>query len=495
MATAGVELVRTNAATMDETNELHGSKLFWSLMPPKYNWEQRSNDDDRGGNVRRITTDAGRQHDSERERLREDYDERYNGRSGVQGQRYDEIERRTNEEYGDGRDLRFYNPDGSREQSPNVDRRYLIFPEAGEKRMSEEEHKRNVDLLLGRHVEGLSRTVQEKIGDFVRAVIFGGHDAHRVARDPYNRAWLESKHSRVFNEGTVGSPGDAGTVIPPGYLAEILREPMASGATLYSLSRKIGVTTNEGKMPTLAALPTIIYPGESTEITEDADADLGELDYRCYKRAVLSKISKEAAADSNPACVELLVSMIQESLAEERERCIAYGSGSGRPTGLYQSSGLTDVSGITSISWNNLNALLFSVHERYRNDPSFCWTFNSNVEAAIMKLADSNGQPFFVNNPALEKFPRRLMGYPCIVSDYLPSTYISCQAMRNYLLFDRGLMTLQTTDQAGDSFVKDQVWIKLTERQGGNFHKPGSRVAGARSKILSGITAYQTLPE
>lgn len=463
-------------------------------MPPKYNWdfEQRSNDDDRGGNVRRITTDAGRQND--RERLREDYDQRRNEQRDADARHNREYERRQADGFDDELGLQFRGEPNQGDE--RLDRRHLIFPEAARGNRSAEEHQRNVELLVGKAADSLSQRTTEMIGDFVRAVIVGGkHDAHRVARDPYNRAWLASQQSRVFNEGTVGSPGDAGTVIPPGYVATILREPMAAGQTLYGMGRKIPIVTNQGKMPTLAALPTIIYPGESTEITEDTDADLGELDYRCYKRAVLSKISKEAVADSNPACVDLLVSMITESLAEERERCVAYGSGTGRMTGIYQSTGITDVSGITSISWTNLNALLFSVHERYRNDPSFVWAFNSNVEAEINKLVDSTGQPFFVNNPALEKFPRRLMGYPCIVSDFLPNTFIGCLCMKNYLIFDRGIMTLQVTDQAGDSFVKDQVWIKLTDRQGGDFHKPGSRVAGARSKILSGITAHQTLPE
>jgi HK97 family phage major capsid protein len=202
-------------------------------------------------------------------------------------------------------------------------------------------------------------------------------------------------------------------------------------------------------------------------------------------------VSLEQIQDGNPNTMDVVMGLLQDALIAERDRCMAYGSGSGRPTGIYQSSGITDVSGVTSVTYANLVKLFFSVAPIYRDTQTTAWIANGNVQAMIQLLTDDNQQPLLLSN-LQNGWKPMLFGKSFICVPSLPDTFIGfgCHALyRNYYHLKAPMM-IDVSTEAGDAFDLYSAIVRLTERCDGRYVVPSTGIVPyARSKILTGVTA------
>lgn len=373
-----------------------------------------------------------------------------------------------------------------------LERKHLVFPEAAEAKADPAFRFTERDLKDGATKwADLPETAKTRrrvlMNAFMRNILFAT-PAEKTLADFGDgaRDVAPLLNARTFST-TGGSGSEGGYLIQPGFIPYLVRDI----PRLSVLSGLVSVyptgQTDAGELPTVATNAASSWGSESTEITS-TDPALGQATYAVKRHNAIAVMPLELVKDTNPAIVDTVVSLIQEAMAQERDRVISYGSGSGRPTGLYQSTGITDVSGITAVNYANLNKLLFSVDERWQADPTFRWVFNQNILNAVSSLVDSTGQPIL--RPGIGDMPSTVLGIRYVVSNYLPNTAIFVGALSKYILFDRGDMGI-ATDMGGEYFKKHQMAIKVWERIDGKYVSPPT-ASMARSKILAGVTNLVT---
>lgn len=372
-----------------------------------------------------------------------------------------------------------------------VDRQHLMFPEAASAKVDPLLRFSKADVQENVRWSEIPADSQSRrkvlLRAFMRRVLFGVPADQSLA--DFGEAVREV--TPLLNVRTYSSAGGSGSeggyLIPPGFIPYLVRDIPRLSVMFPLVSVYPTGQTDSGTLPTVATNAASSWGSESTEITS-TDAAFGEATFTIKRHNAIATLPLELVNDTNPAIVDTVVSLIQEAMAQERDKVISYGSGSGRPTGLYQSTGITDVSGITAVNFANLNKLLYSVDERWHNAPNFRWVFNQNVLNAISSLVDSTGQPLV--RPGFGDVPSTILGKRYVVSNYLPNTAIFVGDVAKYVWFDRGDMGMGT-DQSGVYFNKHQLAIKFWERVDGKYVTPPT-AAMARSKILSGVTNLVT---
>lgn len=366
-----------------------------------------------------------------------------------------------------------------------IDRRYLAFPEAQNANRDPASAFSTRDVTEYSPWQELPPAAQQRrkvlFKAFMRNVLCGTSPDKSLA--DFGDDVRDVKP--LLNARALSStPGEGGYLIPPGFISYLVRD-IPRMSVLFPLVRVWPTgQANSGKLPTVATNAASSWGAESTEISS-TDPTFSEAAWAVERHNAFAVIPFEAVNDTSPELVDTVVTLIQEAMAEERDRVIAYGNGSGRPTGIYQSTGITDVSGVTSITWANLNKILYSVDERWHNVPNARWALNQNVLNAISSKLDDYGQPLF--RPAVGDMPGTILGKRYVVSNSLPNNFIGYLDFGHYFWFDRNDMGM-AKDSGGKYFEKHQMAIKVWERVDGKFVSPPTK-AGARSRLLAGVTS------
>ena len=391
--------------------------------------------------------------------------------SGEFDRRQDERRRQAPQEHRDTWDA--YD---ARRESPNanrgdfVDRRYLAFPEAHGSD-AETTEKRHVRIAFGPASKNEERSL---IADFFRGILADKNRPHERMKFDINKRLVS----------TVGA--DGGYAIPNGYI-NFLQMPPDPLTSIYDNATKTPVKVNEGTHPIIDTVPVCTY-GTETQAFDESEPGLDQGTYTLLRRSAMTKMTMNAVEDSDPDLLKMVMDLLNQALKQSREEACAIGNpNTGMPTGIYYSTGITDVSGITAVNWANLNKLLFSVDIRFHSDPSFRFVMNQTVLGAVSGLVDLQNRPLFYMDPTTAMRPY-LMGVPVLVNNSLPNNFIGLGALRFLRIWDRGILLFDTTREAGDAWSKNQLWARISERQGSKYVKPPTATSFVRSRLLTGIS-------
>ena len=356
-----------------------------------------------------------------------------------------------------------------------VDRRFLRFPEAERAVVKGVEMRDLMDRTPWNEIPGVERSKRRAALDvFFRNVLFHVPVGEQLGED--------ADRSVIRALSTTDAAG--GYLIPPGFIPEVTRD-IAKLSQLYQYVRRIPVSNDAGSMPKVGTNADVSWGSENVAFTDNSGNFFTETTYAIKRMNGLVKLSREIANDSNPDIVGVVLSLFQEAIARECDKVIAIGSGSGRPTGLYSASGITNVS-VTTLSYDNLVKIKESVDQRYHNNPNFRWHFNQNVKAAVMLIKDEYGLPIF--QLASEKQPATILGVPFSIEASFPNSYVGIGDLSYYVWFDRQSLAVESTDVGGEAFEKHQVFIKMHLRADG---KPVVPVTSpfARARAITGVTS------
>lgn len=261
---------------------------------------------------------------------------------------------------------------------------------------------------------------------------------------------MRSKHvsPTVLDALQVGTDSEGGYLVPDEF-EHTLVEKLEEENIFRKLAHVINTSSGDRKIPVVASKGNASWVDEEGSIPESDDA-FGQVSIGAYKLGTLIKVSNELLNDSVFNLENYISKEFARRIGNKEEDAFFNGNGTGKPTGIFNSTGGADV-GVTTASSTAITAdeiidLFYSLAAPYRKKA--VWVLNDATVKAVRKLKDGNGN--YLWQPALTAgTPDMLLGRPVYTSTYVP------------------------TIQAGAKTIAfgDFKYYWIADRQGRNFKK------------------------
>jgi HK97 family phage major capsid protein len=271
----------------------------------------------------------------------------------------------------------------------------------------------------------------------------------------------DPEHLKVVKALAEGTDGAGGYLTPTEFRAQLV-EDLQDEPILRNLVTVIPVGSNSGELPTLASGVKTSWGSENTSISTTT-ARFGTLTYSISRLNTLLYTSRELVADSAIGIVQLITRLFIEAIGREEDRVIINGSGSGQPKGILQET-LTgiDNANVDANLAPNIKKLPYKLGQAYRR--SARWLVNSTSLGAISAIQDTTTGQFLLRAGLEAGDPPTLVGYKLHEQNDVPLDTLIFADLKQYYLFDREQISVESTTEGAGTFEKHQVAIKVTER-------------------------------
>lgn len=319
----------------------------------------------------------------------------------------------------------------------------------------------------------------------------------QAARERMSKAW----GAKAMTEGSISSPAtyssSGGYLVPPEISSEliVLREQAAvvrslcSAVSVDSSSIQIAAVTSGTQAQWVAELAT--KPSQ--------DMTFGQVTANVFTAAGLGIISNQLLQDARTSIDSLIISDLAKRLATLEEVAFLNGDGSGKPTGILNTSGVNSTSLTSTTVPDLLDAItdaIVNVQTNYQGNPSHI-LMHPRTWARIVKARESTSPSTYLIGAGETSFGRRgsdalpggeLFGLPVVLTKNMPTnlgtgTNESRVIVGNFgegLILDRQGITVDQSPHV--YFSTNQTVFRAEERVGftaARYPKAFSVISGA----------------
>lgn len=213
-----------------------------------------------------------------------------------------------------------------------------------------------------------------------------------------DRAVLQA---RINAAGSVGSSGNGGYLVAPGFQRDLLIAQKAFGG-MRAVSREISTSTGVAlPWPTMDDTNNVAsIVGENTTGVPGPDLNFGTTSINAYMyRSGILAVSRELLMDSAFPFDSLVNGALAQRFARGQNAHFTNGTGVGQPQGVVTAApvGTTGAAGqTTSVTLDDLINLEHSIDPAYR--PGAIYMMHDSTVKAMRKLKDSTGRPLLWND-------------------------------------------------------------------------------------------------
>lgn len=267
----------------------------------------------------------------------------------------------------------------------------------------------------------LAKATAQPIINKPSAMPNGGEKTGR-ASDEYKRAFWNGMRNKmsyeVQNALSIGTDSEGGYLVPDEYEKKLV-EALQDEVFFRSLATVIRTSSGDRKIPIVTSRGEAAWIDEGGQFPESEDS-FGQTSIGAYKLATMIKVSDELLNDSVFNIEAYISKEFGRRIGAKEEEAFFIGDGSGKPTGLFHTTGGADT-GVTatstSITFDDVMDLYYSLRAPYRNKAT--WLLNDSTVKAIRKLKDGNGN--YIWQPSVkEGEPDRILNRPYRTSIYVP---------------------------------------------------------------------------
>lgn len=284
---------------------------------------------------------------------------------------------------------------------------------------------------LGREIERLERqeAIDAEMAKAAKGPITakpgigqGAEEKTGRASAAYKKAFWDSMRNRmsyeVQNALSIGTDSEGGYLVPDEYERKLV-EALEDEVFFRSLATVIRTSSGDRKIPVVTSKGEAAWIDEGGQFPEDDDS-FGQTSIGAYKLATMIKVSDELLNDSVFNIEAYISKEFGRRIGTKEEEAFFIGDGSGKPVGIFHTSGGAET-GVTtsgsSITFDDVMDLYYSLRAPYRNKATFL--LNDSTVKAIRKLKDGNGN--YIWQPSVrEGEPDRILNRPYRTSIYVP---------------------------------------------------------------------------
>lgn len=249
----------------------------------------------------------------------------------------------------------------------------------------------------------------------------------------YSKNFWNAMHQKnilpeVQNALQEGTDSEGGYLVPDEF-EHTLVEALEEENIFRKLAHVINTASGDRKIPVVATKGSASWVDEEGQITESDDS-FNQVSIGAYKLGTLVKVSNELLNDTVFDLEKYISKEFARRIGVKEEDAFFNGDGSGKPTGIFHSTGGAQV-GVTTASTSAITAdevidLFYSLAAPYRKNA--VWVVNDATIKAIRKLKDGNGN--YLWQPALTSgTPDTLLGRPVYTSTAVPTIASGAKVM------------------------------------------------------------------
>ncbi len=299
----------------------------------------------------------------------------------------------------------------------------------------------------------------------------------RASNEYKNAFWQVMRNKAGFevrNALQVGTDTEGGFLVPDEF-EHTLIEALEEENIFRGLANTIQTSSGDRKIPIVATKGTASWVDEEGAIPESDDS-FSQVSIGAYKLATMIKVSEELLNDSVFNLESYIATEFGRRIGNKEEEAFFTGDGTGKPTGILDATGGGQLgkstSGATSISFDEIMDLFYSLKSPYRKNATFL--MNDSTVKAIRKLKDGSGQ--YIWQPSMTAgTPDTILNRPVLTSAYMPEI-----ASGNKTVVFGDFKYYWIADRQGRSFkrlnelfaVTGQVGFVATQRVDGKLILP-----------------------
>lgn len=277
---------------------------------------------------------------------------------------------------------------------------------------------------------------------------------------------LPESRKKALSEGT---DAEGGYLVPQEFYNELIVE-RDSSIMMRNEVKVIQMKRDAIELPKHIGKPVVTWTGENvTKSTTTLNFSRPTL--TAYKMAAILYMSDELNEDAAFNMQQIVISEFNTALNEKEELAILQGTGTSQPEGIFVNSSVGSRTASTTLSFDDIINLEFSLPQKYRRGAKFVID-SVKIPRYLRKLKDNDGR-YLWQDPVASGQPATFHGYPVLMSDFAPTDEILFANLKEaYWLGDRHQMRVKVTQDSDTTFEKDQTGIRVVQRIGGVTVRP-----------------------
>lgn len=249
-----------------------------------------------------------------------------------------------------------------------------------------------------------------------------GEEKTGRASDQYRKTFWNAMRRKNFfdvnNALQVGTDSEGGYLVPDEF-ERTLVEALEEENFFRSIATVINTSSGDRKIPVVASKGEASWIDEEGAFPESDDA-FGQVSISAYKVATMLKVSDELLNDSAFNLEAYISKEFGRRIGSKEEEAFFVGDGSGKPTGIFNTTGGASDGVTTSgagITFDDVMDLFYAVKSGYRKKA--VWVLNDTTVKALRKLKDNNGN--YIWQPSVQAGqPDMILNCPYHTSSYVP---------------------------------------------------------------------------
>jgi HK97 family phage major capsid protein len=293
---------------------------------------------------------------------------------------------------------------------------------------------------------------------------------------------------KALGEGTSAA---GGYLVPPQYIQQLVMLRRATAPLLDYVTTINGVRSNLVYVPTQSTVETVAWTADNATKTS-TDEVFAQISVNIFTLAGIAKVSNQLLEDSSPAVDSIVQQSLGRGLGIEMDRAIIAGTGTGQPTGILNTSGVTTTLASAQTAASILDDILGAIgrlQAAYLGQPDVI-VMHPRTWAKLMTAKDTTNRYLSIgttvgnqmmNLPGIPSPTQAgsnvmLFGIPVVIDANVPvaltvgantnRSVVIVGALKETWALMRDDIRMDVSAEAGTSFESNQTWFRGECRMG-----------------------------